>query len=126
MVLPEEEDLETMSDLLAAETPAFALTPVQTNTGNAIDRTTSTGVKARNATTTELVHEFDGESKNVHAFCEKLNDRAIYSGWCATGGGMINMPDSNGIDRNLVAEFGVLTFENIKDHAVACMSTKVR
>ena len=59
-------------------------------------------------------------------FCKKLNDRASESGWDETRGDIINMPDSDGIDRNLIIECGRLTFENIRDHAVTYMNDDAR
>ena len=120
--LPEEEDLETMSEKLAAEPLVFALTPAQINTVNAIDHITSDGVKACNAATAELVRK----SKSVCAFCEKLNDRTSELGWDATRGDTITMPDSNGINRNLIVECDRLTFENIQDLAVTYINDDAR
>ena len=54
----------------------------------------------------------------MHVFCEKLNDRASESGWDAIGGDTINMPESDGINKNLITEHGRLTFKNIRDHAL--------
>ena len=69
--LPEEEDLEIMRDPPSAEPPVFALTPAQASPVNVIDCATSIGVKAHNADTAELVHKFDGESKNSCIFLRK-------------------------------------------------------
>jgi hypothetical protein len=48
---------------------------------------------------------------------EALMQRASESAWDATGADILNIPDSNGTRRNVISEYGLLSAQNIRDHA---------
>ena len=109
-----------------AVAPTFALTPAQANAGNVLDYASQADVKIYNKASSELPHKFDCNSKNVSMFCEKLKDRAQESGWEATGGDIMNIPDSEGVNRNSITEYGRLTDEYIRNHALTYMANPSR
>jgi hypothetical protein len=43
--------------------------------------------------------------------------RASESAWDATGADILNIPDSNGTRCNAISEYGLLSAQNIRDHA---------
>jgi hypothetical protein len=57
------------------------------------------------------------ESGNVSQANEVLMQRASDSAWDATGADILNIPDSNGTRHNMISEYGMLSAQNIRDHA---------
>jgi hypothetical protein len=57
------------------------------------------------------------ESGNMNQAIEALMQRASESTWDATGADNLNIPDSNGTRHNLISEYGLLSAQNIRDHA---------
>ena len=92
-------------DMPVAGAPTFALTLAQANAGNILDYTSQTDVKIYNKAPSELPYKFDCRSKNVPMFCEKLKDRVQESGWEAAGGNIMSIPDSEGVNQNLITEY---------------------
>jgi hypothetical protein len=88
------------------------LTPGQCQPDQYIDYTTSQGLKLWNAAIAVLPFEFDVDSGGVNQFCEKLADRTEESGW-QENGNIIDIPDSGGVPRNLIREYGLLTLQDI-------------
>jgi hypothetical protein len=94
----------------------FALSPGQFHAAQLIDYSTSTGIKVWNEATAALNFNFSAQANEVNKFCERLNDRAEKQGWKATGADIITIPDASGTNRNLIKEYGRLTFEEIRNH----------
>jgi hypothetical protein len=44
--------------------------------------------------------------------------RSSDSAWESTGADILNIPDSNGTCRNVISEYGLLSAQNIRDHAI--------
>lgn len=105
---------------------AFALTPGQANPNLPLDYTTSSGIKIWNEATAPLPFKFNVEGKDVNAFCEKLLERAEKSGWNLAGSNVINIPDSNQQNRNLIEEYGRLTTDEIRAHAETYVALETR
>ena len=105
-----------------AEAPVFALTPAQANASNTLDYSSQADVKICNKASSELSQKFDCNSKNVSMFCEKLKDRAQESGWETADGDITNIPDSKGVNLNLITEHGRLTEADIRNHALGYMT----
>jgi hypothetical protein len=57
------------------------------------------------------------ESGNVNQANEALMQRSSESAWDAMGANILNIPDSNGTRRNFILEYGLLSAQNIRDHA---------
>jgi hypothetical protein len=112
--------LQQLLDAVNAPRPAgdFALTPGQANPGTTIDYTTSSGIKVWAEATAPLAFKFSAESKEVYAFCEKLMERAGNQGWDLTGANIINVPDAAGTMHNLIRNYGQLTTDEIRAHAL--------
>ena len=105
---------------------AFALTPGQANPNQPIDYTSASGIKIWNESSAPLAFKFNAEGKEVSAFCEKLVERAEKSGWNLTGGNVIDIPDGDNVDRNVINEYGRLTMEEIRTHALTYIAGQTR
>jgi hypothetical protein len=46
-----------------------------------------------------------------------LNCNKVHRAWDATVADILNIPDSNGTRRNVISEYGLLSAQNIRDHA---------
>ena len=108
------------------EAPAFALTPAQASASNTFDYSSQADVKICNKASSELSQKFDCNSKNASMFGEKLKDRAQESGWETADGDIMNIPDSEGVNRNLITECGRLTEEDIRTHALGYVTDPSR
>lgn len=104
----------------------FALTPSQVNAGRIIAYETATGMKLYNAATAALPFKFDADAKGINMFCEKLKDRAIQSGWHLAGGNILSIPDSQGVDRDLITQYGQLTPDDIVAHVATYINAQGR
>ena len=62
----------------------------------------------------KLPDPFNGESKPINLFNEKLAERVKQSGWMEAGANIIMIQDSGGTPRNLITEYGRLTVEDIE------------
>ena len=62
----------------------------------------------------KLPELFDGESKYINLFDEKLAERAKQSGWMEAGANIIMIQDSGGTPKKMIAEYGSLTVEDIE------------
>eukprot|EP00957_Ditylum_brightwellii_P146753 11172465-Ditylum_brightwellii.AAC.1 len=100
--------------------------PKQVASATFIDYQTSTGIKLFQATTESLPVTFAAESKQVNLFCEALGERASKAGWNLLGGDMINIPDTNRVNRNLITTYVRLTKENIMTFVTAYQGGQIR
>ena len=105
-------------------TPTFTLIPAQANPGNIIDYTTTSGLKLCNLATEELLVKFDCKSKSVSAFCEKLIDQANEAGQKTGARDTLTTPDLDGVDRDLLTEYGRFIDQDTRNHALAYMITQ--
>ena len=67
-----------------------------------------------NTATAPLELKFNGESGGLLLFLEMIRERADESNWT----NIIMVPDSTGVARNLLAEYGRLTLENVRAFAL--------
>ena len=110
----------------AAAAAPFALTPGRLNPTEAVDYSTRTGQAIFAAATASLPHKFDAESKTVNQFCEDLRDRAIKAGWGEGAADILTIPDADGNNRNLIANYGQLTPEDIRAHVATYIAAQGR
>ena len=91
----------------------FDITPRQANVTVPINYTSTIGIRLFNSAILKLLEIFDGKSKSINIFNEKLAERERKSGWMEAGANIIMMPDYTGTPRNLIIEYGRLTVETI-------------
>jgi hypothetical protein len=101
----------------AAGVNIFGLTPASVQSGNIINYSSSQGIKLYHATIAALKIVYTLESGNVNQANEALMQRASESAWDATGADILNIPDSNDTHRSVISEYGLLSAQNIRDHA---------
>jgi len=106
--------------------PIFALTPGQYRPDDFIDYGSAQGLKLWNAATEPLPEEFDGTSNTVKIFCELLTQRATEAGWHSGTGNILTIPDSNGIQRNLITNYGQLTLQDVQNHVDSYIQLQTR
>jgi len=109
----------------AAPAP-FALTPGRANPADALDYTTRTGQAVFKDATESLPHKFDVESASINQFCEDLRDRAIKAGWGEGAADILSIPDTDGVNRQLITNYGQLTSQNITDHVQTYIAAQDR
>ena len=68
----------------------------------------------------------DCDYKNVMIFFEKLIDKASESGWKSGRGDALIMPDSDGVNVNLLTEYGMLADQEIRNHVLTCIVNPIR
>ena len=93
----------------------FARSPGQSNPGNLIDYTTTTGFKLWTESIAPLATKFTAEGKDVNAFAEAIVERANRAGWNAQGGNIIDVNVNNELI-NLLTQYGRLTTDQIRAH----------
>ena len=96
--------------------PIFVLTPGQYHLDLFIDYSTAQGIVLWNAATKSLLMEFNAGSDRVKQFCELLMQWATKSGWSARNGDILTIPDSDGVNHNLLLHYGRLTLADIQAH----------
>jgi hypothetical protein len=101
----------------AAGSNIFGLTPASVQSGNIINYSISQVIKLYHASVEALKTMYTLESGIVNQANEALMHRASESAWDATGAAILNIPDSNGTRRNVISEYGLLSAQNIRDHA---------
>lgn len=106
--------------------PVFAATPSQVNADAIIDYRTAQGIKLFNAASEKLPVTFDINSQGANLFCDALLDRANKSGWYTGAGDILNIPDASGTNRNLITEYGRLSMDKIKEHALTYINGETR
>ena len=84
-----------------------------------IDYTATTGIKAFNRAIINFSELFDGESKSINLFNQKLEERTKQSGWMESGANIIMIPDSTKTPIHLITEYGTLTVEKIEANMYA-------
>jgi hypothetical protein len=87
--------------------------------GNIIDFSSYQGIKLYHVAVAALKTMYTLESGNVNQANEALMQRASESSWDATGADILNIPDSNGTLHKVISEYGLLSAQNIRDHASA-------
>ena len=93
----------------------FALTPAMVGNGNnPLDWTRSENQKLYHKAVEKLSVTFEGKSDQVILLGQALQNRAIQSGWNAT---LMDIPDTHGTNRNLITDYGRITYEEILDWA---------
>ena len=107
--------------LMAAAIPAprvhapptiFARTPAQANVG-IVNYGSSEGMKIYNAVVAALSTKYSGNSSEMHIFLNNVNERGRSFGWQ----NILNVPKDGGT-RNLVDQYGLVTLEDIRAHAL--------
>lgn len=66
--------------------------------------------------------KFDGQSQNLILFLEGVSDRAKEFDWDS----ILTVPDGNGVNRNLLSQYGLLTLENVRAQAMTYVATASR
>ena len=93
----------------------FALTPALANTGF-LDFSKTKGLKLFNKATEKLDFIFQGKPDQVLLLTQAIRNRAILCGFNRT---IMTIPDDDGIDRSLISEHGMLSYEAIRNWAIA-------
>jgi hypothetical protein len=101
----------------AAGSKIFEMIPASVHSGQIINYSSSQGIKLYHAAVAALKTMNTLESGYVNQANEALMQRASESAWDATGADILNIPDSNGTRRNVISEYGLLSAQNIRDHA---------
>ena len=101
--------------------PPFALHPALVN-NQVLDYSTTTGNKLYNKATAPLPDEGNLTGETIQVFLTQLGGRAVTMGWSA----ICTIPDSNGNNRDLFTEFGMLNRQNMVDKANTYMGNDVR
>ena len=70
-------------------------------------------MKPHNAATEELTMKFDCDSNNVAMFCKKIIDRANESGWKSGGVNTLEISDSDGVTRNVLTEYAMISSKKV-------------
>jgi hypothetical protein len=134
-----EQQLQTLQAQLAAATAQpvqpvaqqptqpgpFALTPALANQ-NAIDLSSSQGIKLYKAITTPLATKFDGSSRKLVLFMDELRHKADEYGWNHT---LLSVSDQHPItptNRNLLLHHRLITMDNVRAHATVYIGTQQR
>ena len=107
---------------------AFALAPGQVDPTNALDYTTSSGIKIWHEATAPLTFKFNVKGKEVNTFCEALAQRAQQSGWTLAGANVIMINDSStpAVARNIITEYGLLTVNDITTYVTPWIGNDTR
>ena len=95
--------------MATASVQPFSLTPAQAD-NEVINYTTSEGKKLFISATAKLNIEFDGNPANLKIFLESLRHRARSSNWLQ----IMSIPDSHGIHRSIIDEYGQLTMKDVR------------
>jgi len=103
--------------------PVFSLTPGLTNVADPWDYQTSSGYKVFFQATAAIDTTFDGSQKNLKVFLEALKTKSTTFGWDDL---CLNVPDTGGIDRDLLVQYGMLSVENIRAHATTYTGAETR
>jgi hypothetical protein len=101
--------------------PAFALPPGMT-TNEPIDYSTTQGLKLFNQAIKGIEPKFDLKEGNLNTFLSKLKEHARIFNWR----GILDIPDSDGIPRNLMTNYGQLTIQDCKTHAATYVNAHSR
>ena len=80
----------------------FDMNPEQDNATFPVDNTYVPGIKIFNIAIMKLPYIFDGGSKSVNLFNEKLSKREKKSGWMDTGSNIIIPKDADEIPSNII------------------------
>ena len=99
----------------------FALHPAQVDT-DVIDYKNAEGMKLYKAATTKLPQEFNGEAAHIRMFLQALRQRVDAFGW----NDLVTIPDSDGKDRNLLTEYGLVTMANVRTQALTYVNDPIR
>ena len=99
--------------LAAAATAAipaqFALTPAMVGNGNnPLDQMRSENQKLYHKAVEKLSVTFEGKRDQVILLGQALQNRAIQSGRNVT---LVHIPDTHGTNRNLIMDYGHITYE---------------
>ena len=92
--------------------PIFARTPAQANVG-ILNYGSSEGMKIYNAAVAALSTKYSGNTSEMHIFLKNVNERGQSFGWQ----NILNVPKDGGT-RNLVDQYGLITLEDIRAHAL--------
>ena len=98
------------------KTSVYALTPALVS-NEPIDYGTAAGAKIYKQATEKLKTEYDLKMETIHLFLAQLEDRASAMGWAT----ICDIPDENGVLRNVFTEFGQLTEKAMEEHAAVYM-----
>jgi hypothetical protein len=110
----------------AAGANIFGLIPASVHSGNIIDYSSSQGIKLYHTAVAALNNMYTLESGKVNHANEALMQRSSESTWDATFADILNIPDINGTHHNDISEYGLLSAQNIRDHASTYRTLQTR
>ena len=84
------------------------------------------GIMAYHPANIPIPVPFDDGSKEISNFNSQLTRRPDTAGWDYGGGNILLIPDSKGITKNLIIEYGCLTTDDIKAHANTYLNQRNR
>lgn len=105
----------------AVAVPVFALAPGLAN-ANFLNFDNANDVKLFNKGIQPIDPKFDLKEGNLQAFLQSVADRARLYNWS----GILNIPDTAGVNRNLLTDYGRVTMANCKAHATTYIANQVR
>ena len=103
----------------------FALSPCQAG-DDVLDLSAKKGIMAYHAAIKPIPVPFDGGSREISHFQSQLKRRADTAGWNHGSGNIIDIPDENGDDQNLIMQYGCLTTDDIKTEAKTYLGKQTR
>ena len=111
-----EEVEATPTTPVVTKSKVYALTPALVS-NEPIDYGTAAGAKIYKQATDKLKTEYNLKGDTIHLFLAQLEDRATAMGWTT----ICEVPDEDGVRRNMFTEFGRLTEKAVEDHAAIYM-----
>ena len=95
--------------------PIFAVTPALIGNRTVfLDWSKAENTKLYHKAVEKLSVTFGGKGDQVLLLNQSLKDRAAQCGWDTT---ILTIPDSDNVNRNIISEHGLITYENIRDWA---------
>ena len=111
-----EEEGTLVTTPTTREKKVYALTPALVS-NEPIDYGSASGAKIYKQATEKLKTEYNLKGETIHLFLAQLEDRATAMGWAT----ICEIPDENGVKRNMFTEFGRLTEKAVEEHAAIYM-----
>ena len=99
----------------------YARNPAQVSTG-LLNYGSSEGMKIYNAAVAGLSIKYTGKALNMHLFLKNVKARGDTFGWK----NILMVPTASGESRNLTDKYGLITLQEVKDHALTYEETRGR
>jgi len=101
----------------------FSMTPGLANAATPWDYSTSGGAKVYQTAVKPILPTFDGTQKNLKVFLQSVETKANRFGWTHL---VLNIPDAQGVARDLLSQYGMLTIEEVRTEALTYVGDETR